>query len=132
LRVYRSHFQPSEHLDRPYDAIGVNAWGADTDEEAEFVSSSHKLAFSNFITNNRGKTPIPVQNAQEYIAPHALPQVIRMLSRSVYGSQQSLQQQLSQLAEQYNLDEVIVTNMIHNPAKRIESFEITAAALKSI
>ncbi len=78
LAVYREQFQPSESLHEPYAMIGINAWAAETDEEAQYISSSHKIAFSNIVTNNRGKTPRPVENIHERIAPNVMSQVSRM------------------------------------------------------
>jgi luciferase family oxidoreductase group 1 len=132
LAVYREQFQPSERLQKPYAMIGINAWAAETDEEAEYISSSHKIAFSNIVTNNRGKTPRPVENVQDKIAPSVMSQVSRMLAISSCGGPEKLRQELSNLVARFAPDEVIITNMIHDPAKRMRSFEITADALKSI
>ena len=36
VQIYRNHFQPSAVLDTPKVIVGVNAFVADTDAEAEF------------------------------------------------------------------------------------------------
>lgn len=132
LDVYRSEFQPSDTLKAPYVMIGINAWAAETDEEAEYISSSHKIAFSNIVTNNRGKTPRPVQNLQDRIAPDVMVQVARMLDISACGGPNKLHRELSELVARFLPNEVIITNMIHDPTKRVRSFEITADVLKNI
>ena len=45
ISIYRDNFRPSEALARPHVMIGVNAFAADTDEEAGRLFTSLQLAF---------------------------------------------------------------------------------------
>src|SRR6202142_2732925 len=47
LAIYRSRFEPSRQLDRPYAALGVNVFAADTTAEAEFLFTSLQQQFIN-------------------------------------------------------------------------------------
>src|SRR5215208_30276 len=44
MRTYRSQFEPSQYLDRPYAIITAAVICAETDEEAERLASSVALA----------------------------------------------------------------------------------------
>ena len=132
LEVYRHHFQPSEHLDKPYAIVAASVCAADTDAEAEYLRSSQIQAFSGIITGKRGKLPRPVENIAEVTPPHVMAQVNRMLAVSANGGPETVKAQLSQIVSTYQPDELIVTGMIHDHAARVRSFEITADVLKEL
>src|SRR5690606_21445781 len=56
LEVYRSRFQPSEQLEKPYVMLGLNVFAADTDAEARRLMTSVQLQF---VALRRG-TPGPL------------------------------------------------------------------------
>ena len=43
LKTYRERFKPSETLTAPYAMVGLSVIAADTDEEAEYLSTSAKM-----------------------------------------------------------------------------------------
>ncbi|TKB28918.1 MAG: alkane 1-monooxygenase, partial [Mesorhizobium sp.] len=47
LDIYRSRFQPSEQLDRPYVMLGLNVFAAPSDAEARLLFTSLQQAFVN-------------------------------------------------------------------------------------
>ena len=57
IRVYRETFRPSEQLDKPYVMLGFNAFVADSDEEAELLSTSIQQAFVALRTGQPTKLP---------------------------------------------------------------------------
>ncbi len=61
LEIYRSEFQPSEELQKPYVIVGAGIYAADTDEEARRLFSSAQLQTLNLI---RGK-PTKLQPPNE-------------------------------------------------------------------
>lgn len=126
LHEYRTNFQPSETLAKPYVMIAANVWAAETDEEAQYLGSSQLQAFANIVTNNRGKLPRPVETLSDVIAPNVLDQARHMLSVSLCGARPRLEQQTEALLARYRPDELILTGMIHDHAARVRSFEIAA------
>src|SRR5437764_4066571 len=57
IDTYRSRFEPSEWLERPYLMLGANVVAADTDEEARRLFTSYQQSFLNL---RRGHpTPVP-------------------------------------------------------------------------
>ena len=57
LELYRTRFQPSEQLAKPYVMLGVNVFAADNDAEATLLFSSLEQAFVNLRTGRPGKLP---------------------------------------------------------------------------
>ncbi len=62
IDIYRSRFQPSEQLDKPYVMLGLNVFAAETDTEAKLLFTSLQQAFVNLRTGRPGKLPLPVEN----------------------------------------------------------------------
>ncbi len=59
ITVYRERFEPSEQLDKPYVMLGFNVFAADTDEEAQLLSTSIQQAFVALRTGQPTQLPPP-------------------------------------------------------------------------
>ncbi|STY60987.1 Alkanal monooxygenase alpha chain [Mannheimia haemolytica] len=62
VRIYRTHFKPSEVLDKPYVILGVNAIAAETDQEAEQLATTQTQSFLNVVTNAQNYLQPPVES----------------------------------------------------------------------
>src|SRR4051794_19344015 len=98
LKLYREHFQPSEHLQQPYAMVGVNVFAADTDEQARQLFTSLQQQFLNLVRGHRGPVQPPLQSIDW--SPPEQAHVQHMTHYSVVGSPQTVQQGLEQLIEQ--------------------------------
>lgn len=132
IATYRSQFQPSETLKRPYFMMAAGVCAAETAEEAERLRSSQYLAFANLRTGRPGKLPHPVDNVDAHIPAPVLAQVKHALGVSATGTEDMIRDRFSELLERYQPDELMVTGMIHDPAARIRSFEIAAGVLSDL
>jgi len=128
IRTYRATFRPSEWLEKPYFMMAMGAFGAETDEEAQYLRSSQLLAFARLRTGRPGPLPRPRHDLSE--VPLAVMQQVRhALSVSATGSPETLRRQFAQLIAQYRPDEVILAGAIHDPSARIRSHQICAQVL---
>lgn len=132
LATYRSTFRPSERLDRPYVMIAAGVCAAETDAEATFLRSSQILAFARLRTGNPGKLPPPTHDLSQQVPPPVMAQVEQALSCSATGSQPTVRARLGAIIEQFQPDEIMVTGMIHDHAKRLRSFQIAAEVLADL
>ena len=60
LETYRNNFRPSNQLNRPYAAAGVNVFAAETDPEARRLFTSAQQQFTNLVRGRPGKLPEPI------------------------------------------------------------------------
>ncbi|MEX0646802.1 MAG: LLM class flavin-dependent oxidoreductase [Balneolaceae bacterium] len=60
LRIYRENFKPSEQLDEPFVMPCINVIAADSDAEADYLSTSMKQMFMGVITGERKPMPPPL------------------------------------------------------------------------
>jgi luciferase family oxidoreductase group 1 len=62
LRIYRGPFRPSAGLKEPYVMVALNVFAADTDAEAERISTSQQQSFINLLRGTPAKIQPPVDN----------------------------------------------------------------------
>ena len=132
LHVYRSNFQASKWLDKPYAMIGAGCCAAETDEEAQFLRSSHMLGYARLRTGRPGKLPKPVEDISSEIPDGVLSAISEDLSVSAVGSADTIRQQFQNMIDRYQPDEIILTGGIHDHAKRVASYEIAADVLQDL
>ena len=132
LHIYRSHFRPSDNLAEPYVMVAAGLYAAETDEEAQYLRSSHMLGFARLRTGRPGKLPYPVKDLSAEIPDGVLSAISEDLSVAAIGSPETVQRQLTEIADRYQADELILTAGIHDHAARVKSFAIGAEVLKQI
>ncbi len=126
LRIYRSNFQPSAVLDKPYAMIGVPLIAAPTDEEAEFLATT---AFQRVLALIRGeslKQKPPVESMAPLWLPHEQDAVGSFFGLAVIGGPEKVRARLEILLEQTGADELIFTSDFYEHAHRLRSCEIVA------
>jgi luciferase family oxidoreductase group 1 len=129
LSIYRSTFQPSERLEKPYVMMAAGVCAAETDAKADYLRSSQLLAFARLRTGRPGKLPHPTHDLGTEIPAPVMAQVQQALSCSATGSPATVRARLRSLVDTFKPDELVVTGMIHDHAARVRSFEIAAEVL---
>ena len=127
LTIYRSRFQPSTQLDRPYAMVGVNVIAAESDAEAVRLATTQKISFTDLVRGRRALGRPPINDIETYWSPAEKAQVHRMLARSVVGSPATVRNGLEALVAETAADELIVVSDVYDHDARLRSFEIIAA-----
>ncbi|MGO1298474.1 MAG: LLM class flavin-dependent oxidoreductase [Vibrio sp.] len=131
LQMYRELFKPSEHLDKPYAMIAINATLADTDEQAEFLATTEKQKFLAMIRGKRGKLPSPVASMEPLWLPHEKRQLENQLQESIIGSPATAKSQLNDLLARTQADELMIHSMIYDQESKLRSYELLAELVAS-
>lgn len=126
LDIYRSNFQPSEQLDKPYVMIGVNVVVAETTEEANFLATTEKQKFLQLIRGGQGKIPAPVSDMDSLWQPHEKQQVNNQLRESIHGDKALVLDKLQSLVERTQADEIMAHSVIFDHQKKLRSYELLA------
>ncbi len=127
LAVYRSRFEPSAQLDRPYAMVGVNVFAADSDGEARRLITSLQQQFVNLRRGTPGPLQPPVDNMDDIWSPSERAGVEQSLAVSAVGTADMVERGLKTLIAQTGADELMVTGQIYDHAARLRSFEIAAS-----
>jgi luciferase family oxidoreductase group 1 len=122
LQIYRDEFQPSAALSHPYTIVALNAYVADTDEEAQRQFTSVIRMFVGMLT---GKTREPMQPptamTEELQEMWQHPAVYQMLKYSFVGSKQTVKQQLQGFLAETQADELITASSMYALEDRLKS-----------
>jgi luciferase family oxidoreductase group 1 len=127
LELYRSRFEPSEHLQKPHVMLGLNVVAAPTDDEAHYLFSSLQQAFVNLRSGRPGKLPAPVENYTARIGAQENAMLNNALSCAIVGSPEKVRLGLDAFILRTGADELMVTAQIFDHAARVLSFEILAS-----
>lgn len=126
LQLYRDRFQPSEVLDRPYAMAGVNVYLADSDAQAQKLSTSHKQQFLNLIRGFRKPLPPPVDRMDDIWSFSERAIVEAQLAASFVGSPERVRDGLDSFLEKTDVDELIVNSAIYDHDARLNSYRLLA------
>ena len=126
LSLYREHFQPSATLKKPYVMVGVNAFAADTDDEAKRLLTSLQQAFVGLVRGRRGLLQPSVESMDGLWTLAEREQVERMTRVSVVGSPETVRRGLKALIEATGADEFMLTGQIFDHTARLRSFQIVS------
>ena len=129
LDAYRQSFRPSAILDAPYAMIGVPVVCAESRERAEFLSAASALGFLRLRQGRPSQMPTPEEAASYDYSPAERAMMDQRLRSAVLGPPEQVASELQDLAEQFEVDELMLTTSTHNPLDREESFSLVAKAL---
>ncbi len=128
IDIYRSRFEPSATLARPYLMLGVNVFAADTDEEAAFIATSAQQQFISLRRGTPGKLKPPVRNMDGLWSAAEEAQVRHTLSAAIVGNPDTVRRGLAGFIRRTGADELLVAGQIFDHAVRLRSFGIVAEA----
>jgi luciferase family oxidoreductase group 1 len=126
IEVYRSRFQPSEQLAKPYVMLGFNVFAADTDAEARYLKSSAQQSILNLRRGQPGRLPPPVENFEELLTLPERAVLNEAHTCSATGAPETIRKALEAFIAQTKADEIMVSSHIYDHAARLRSFGIVA------
>lgn len=130
LELYRSEFQPSEALQKPYAMIGVNLFAAETDDEGYRLFTSLQQQFLNLIRGMPSKLPPPVDNIDNLWTSFERAHVERMTRITAVGGPAAVRDALEKILAATKADELMLTAPIYDHRARLRALEI-ASQLRS-
>jgi len=126
LDIYRSSFQPSKQLDRPYAMLGANVLAADTDAQARRQFTSQQQSFINL---RRAKHRARCRRRSTTSMRTGLPPRRRWWSApSPFRSwlADTIERGLAAFIDSLQPDELMITAHIYDQAARLRSIELIA------
>lgn len=130
LSLYRDNFRPSSVLAEPYAMVALNVFAADTDQEAERISTSQQQSFINLLRGTPSKIQPPVDDMDQIWTASEKLMVQQRLGGSITGGPEKVWRELRSFLEYTKADELIVHGIIYDHQARLRSYEIVADALK--
>jgi len=132
LELYRSRFEPSAQLDKPYAMAGINIVAADTDAEAKRLFTTAQQGFTNLVRGRPGKMQPPIDDIDDYWSAMEKAHASRMLHYAVQGAPATVATGLRRFLGLTKVDELMVVGAIYDHAARLRSYEIVAEVGRSL
>ena len=132
LDIYRSQFQASKELEQPYTIAGISVIIADSDEQAEFFSSSYYMRVLGILTENRAPLEEPFEITDEFRRIIQQPAVQQMTKYTVIGSKETVKAKVRKFIEETKIDELIAATHIFNFDDRLKSYKLFAEIMSEL
>ena len=129
IDIYRNNFKSSGQLKQPYVMACVNVFAAETDEEAEFLSTSLIMLFLGLVTNSRKAIQPPGELPEIYHLSSVRSAVNSMMACTFTGNSNTLRNKLSQFIAETEIDELMVSTNIYDKEAKLKSFSILRDAM---
>jgi luciferase family oxidoreductase group 1 len=126
LETYRAKFQASAEQPHPRVMLGFNVIAADTEDEARLLATSPQQAFVNLRTGRPSRLPAPKAGYYDSLPAPVRGVLDEVLQCSAIGTPATVHEKIEAFVRRTAADELMVTAMIHDHAKRLRSFELTA------
>lgn len=125
---YRRRFSPAAHSSQPRAAMGVAVIVAESDEEAERLSSSVRLWALRVARGQFLPFPSPEVALAHSYTPEENAQLASREARVFLGTKEKVRDALLAKAEDYGAEELFVVTITHDHAARRRSYELLAEA----
>ncbi len=127
VALYKRTFKPSATLAKPYFMLALPVVAADTDEEAQYLSTTSKQRVLALMRGQALWLQPPVESMDGKWSPQEKAQVDNFLALSVIGSPHTIKQKLEQFVNDLGVDEFIFTNDVYDTNKRHRALELIMA-----
>ena len=126
LDIYRSQFQPSATLERPYAMLGLNIFAAETDAEARRLFTSLQQQFVNLRRGHPTPLQPPFESSEGRWSAMEQAGIDRSLAEALVGSRDTVRRGLDAFLAKTEADEIMITAQIYDHQARLRSFEIVS------
>ena len=124
--LYRARFKtsPIAQIDNPYVMLGVNIVAADTDDEARYLASSGRQAFTSLRAGTPIKLPPPSREWEKDVVPFDAATLESAPSISMVGSGETGAAGMRAFVDRMQPDELSVVSHIYDHGARLRSYEM--------
>lgn len=132
LKIYRREFQPSEFLDEPKVIACINIVAADTNQEAEDLSTSSLRMMIGVLTGQIDYVQPPIKMTEELRQIAQNPGLQRMQKYAFVGDKAFIKEQTETFLEETEADELMVASHMYAIEDRIKSYKIFAEVMEEL
>jgi len=126
IETYRRGFSPSAYRKEAEATVAVGVICAESEDEAEFLSSSVRLLQRRIRQGDRSPVASPEDAVRELKLLGAMPMEEGEWPRYFVGTPARVREQLEQMASELGIGELIVNTIMWEQAKRLRSYRLLA------
>lgn len=130
IAAYRTEFQPSAVLDKPYVIAALNVVAADTSEQATQQWQAVRRQWVRNMVNTRA----PISDAQltEFMDSYSAQQILDMLRYTAHGNKAEVHAQIAQFQQRTGADELMLTFQAPQWTDALHSMQLVAEGTKEL
>jgi luciferase family oxidoreductase group 1 len=132
FEFYRDNFKPSVFLEEPKTMACVNLIAANTDSEAQVLSTSLYQMFLNLIRNDRKGLQPPLEFLEGIMREEERFHVNQMTACTFVGSKEKLIVELKEFIRYSRVNELMITSPIFNHQDKLKSLQIGKEVIDAI
>ena len=132
LNIYYNNFRPSEFLQEPYTIACINVMAADTNEEAERISTSLIRMFLAVFTGVSAYLQEPTEMTPELRGLLENPALQQMLKYSFADNKETVKKKTEDFLTQTGVNEIMAVSNIYDHEDRVKSYRIFSEIMKEI
>ena len=123
--LYRGRFVPSRRREKPFVGVAVSVVCAESDEEAQRLASSSRMAMTLLRQGQLIPVP-PVETALAFFEEQPPPAG----RRAIVGSPETVRGGIEDVVGSYGADEAMIVTITHDHDARRRSYELVAGAFR--
>lgn len=128
VETYRKNFKPSEHLETPQAMLAIFVICGETEEQALAMRKMMDYILIEFEKGKSGPFPDPEVVKNYRFTPGELERLKYNSGRIISGTQDFVKEQLTKLASNFEVDEIVISTMTDSFETRKRSFELVSEA----
>lgn len=126
IQAYRSRFKPSAELTEPQASVGVFAFCSEDEQKVREVQALIDYRLLGFEKGNFDEIPtLAAASSYQYTAAE-WNRVLYNRQRTVVGTPDQMQEKLTALAIEFDVDEIVISTFTERAEDRFRSYELLA------
>jgi len=130
MRLYRERFRAGA-LAKPHAILALSVFCSDTEAAASRMAASVLLSFAQLRAGRAGRMPSPDEALAHVYTPGEQAIVAEFRKLQIVGTPERVRAGIERVAESTRADEIMLATHAFDPAERIRSFELVAAAFSA-
>ena len=132
LRLYRTKFQPSQWLEKPYAMIGIPVVAADSDEQAQRLATTLYQRFLDLIHGREMLLRPPVDSMNSLWNDNERLMAQSRMTEAIIGGPETVRAGLAKFIERAQPDEIMVSCELYDQRDRFRSYEAVAELMTEL
>lgn len=126
--LYRKMFKPSGYLSKPQLSVALNVMCADTEEKAEYITSSRNISRINSLRGIREPMISPEEATNILLTPSEILHLEQVNSNQILGTKEIVKEKIIDSAQKYETDNINIVSNCYYFEDRIASYTLVAEA----
>ncbi|WP_431217584.1 MsnO8 family LLM class oxidoreductase [Puia sp. P3] len=126
VQAYRHRFKASDELSEPQASVGIFAFCSDDEEKVQQTQALVDYRLLGFEKGNFDEIPTYAAASAYNYTPAEWQRVLYNRQRTAIGTPDNIRQQLENLAEEFDVDEIVISTFTEKAEDRLRSYELLA------